>query len=145
MQFFIDNFALLSIPLISAIVGWGTNFLAVKMMFYPIKFLGIPPFLGWQGIIPSKAREMAEIEVELVLGKLLSVKEIAGRLWFISIFSGFSGIRGPVSSDLVSTEIGDSGPIKNRLKIPMESKEHYGICCSFSLFSILSGLKIRES
>ena len=80
MQFIIDNYALLTIPLISAIVGWGTNFLAVKMMFYPIKFLGFPPFLGWQGIIPSKAREMAEIEVELVLGKLLSVKEIAGRL-----------------------------------------------------------------
>lgn len=80
MDFIVENLALLSIPLISAIVGWGTNFLAVKMMFYPIKFIGIKPIFGWQGIIPSKAREMAEIEVELVLGKLLDVKEIAGRL-----------------------------------------------------------------
>lgn len=77
------NFAtlsLLSIPLISAIVGWSTNFLAVKMMFYPIEFIGIKPFLGWQGLIPAKRREMAEIEVELVLGKLLSVQELAARI-----------------------------------------------------------------
>ena len=80
MDFIVENIALLSIPLISAIVGWGTNYLAVKMMFYPIKFVGIKPIFGWQGIIPSKAREMAEIEVELVLGKLLNVKEIASRL-----------------------------------------------------------------
>lgn len=80
MDFIVENIPLLSIPLISAIVGWITNFLAVKMMFYPIKFIGIKPIFGWQGIIPSKAREMAEIEVDLVLGKLLNVKEIASRL-----------------------------------------------------------------
>jgi len=72
--------SLLSIPLISAIVGWSTNFLAVKMMFYPIEFIGIKPFLGWQGLIPAKRKEMAEIEVELVLGKLLSVQELASRV-----------------------------------------------------------------
>jgi uncharacterized membrane protein YheB (UPF0754 family) len=80
MSFILENIALLSIPVISAVVGWGTNFLAVKMMFYPLKFIGIPPIFGWQGIIPAKAREMAEIEVELVLGRLLSVEEIANRL-----------------------------------------------------------------
>lgn len=80
MSFIAENIALLSIPVISAFVGWLTNFLAVKMMFYPIKFIGIKPIFGWQGIIPAKAREMAEIEVELVLGRLLSVEEIAKRL-----------------------------------------------------------------
>jgi len=71
---------LLLIPVISAFVGWLTNYLAVKMMFYPLKFVGIKPFFGWQGLIPAKRREMAEIEVELVLGKLLDVREIAKRL-----------------------------------------------------------------
>jgi len=75
-----EHLILLSIPIISAIVGWFTNFLAVKMMFYPIEFWGIKPFLGWQGLIPQKRREMAEIEVELVLGKLLKVEEIAARI-----------------------------------------------------------------
>ena len=80
MQWITDNLMLLLIPVISAFVGWLTNYLAVKMMFYPIQFVGIKPFLGWQGLIPAKRREMAEIEVELVLGKLLDVREIAQRL-----------------------------------------------------------------
>ena len=79
-EFIQENLMLLLIPLISAVVGWFTNFLAVKMMFYPIEFIGIKPIFGWQGLIPMKRKEMAEIEVELVLGKLLSVEEITGRL-----------------------------------------------------------------
>ena len=75
-----ETLFLLWIPVISAFVGWFTNFLAVKMMFYPIEFVGIKPIFGWQGLIPAKREKMAEIEVELVLGKLLSVEEIAGRL-----------------------------------------------------------------
>ncbi len=71
---------LLLIPVISAFVGWSTNFLAVKMMFYPIEFVGIKPIFGWQGLIPAKRKQMAEIATELVLDKLLSVEEIAARL-----------------------------------------------------------------
>lgn len=71
---------LLTIPLISAVVGWATNYMAVKMMFYPIKFVGLRPIFGWQGVIPAKRRQMAEIEVELILGKLLSVEELTSRL-----------------------------------------------------------------
>lgn len=80
MEWNLETLSLLSIPVISAIVGWLTNYLAVKMMFYPIEFVGIKPIFGWQGLIPAKRREMAEIEVELVLGKLLSVEELAERL-----------------------------------------------------------------
>ncbi|NDV91937.1 DUF445 family protein [Alteromonas sp. 345S023] len=80
MEWNVETLSLISIPLISALVGWLTNYLAVKMMFYPLEFVGIKPFLGWQGLIPAKRREMAEIEVELVLGKLLSVEELAERL-----------------------------------------------------------------
>lgn len=80
MEWNFETLSLLSIPLISAVVGWLTNYLAVKMMFYPIEFVGIKPIFGWQGLIPAKRRQMAEIEVELVLGKLLSVEELAQRL-----------------------------------------------------------------
>ncbi|BBO27229.1 hypothetical protein AltI4_16170 [Alteromonas sp. I4] len=80
MDWNLQTLSLLSIPLISALVGWSTNYLAVKMMFYPLKFVGIPPVFGWQGLIPAKRKQMAEIEVELVLGKLLSVEELANRL-----------------------------------------------------------------
>ena len=80
MDFDFATLTLLSIPLISAIVGWSTNFLALKMMFYPMEFVGIKPIFGWQGLIPAKRKEMAEIAAELVLGKLLNAKELAAKL-----------------------------------------------------------------
>src|SRR6185295_3500953 len=44
-----------SIPLGAALVGWATKILALKMMFYPVEFKGIKPYLGWQGQIPQRA------------------------------------------------------------------------------------------
>ena len=35
----------LIIPVVAALVGWITNWLAVQMIFYPIKFRGIPLFI----------------------------------------------------------------------------------------------------
>ena len=74
-------------PLMSGIVGWGTNWLALKMTFYPLEFqpsftklYQIPdsPFglFGWQGIIPAKAEKMARKSVRLMTEKLLDVKSI---------------------------------------------------------------------
>ncbi len=63
-----------SIPVISAIVGWGTNVLALKMTFYPLNFIGLKPF-GWQGIIPAKAGVMAGKAVDLLTKNLISVED----------------------------------------------------------------------
>ena len=67
---------LLTIPVVAAVIGYVTNWLAVKMTFRPIDFVGIPPYLGWQGIIPSKARKMASIAVDSSLAKLATLREI---------------------------------------------------------------------
>ena len=66
----------LSIPVIAAFIGWATNWLAIKMTFYPLEFMGKPPLLGWQGIIPSKARKMAAISVDATISKIGTVQEI---------------------------------------------------------------------
>jgi hypothetical protein len=59
------------------------------MIFYPISFRGIPiyrvdevplGFLGWQGIVPCKTRNMSEVMVKMVTTQLLSVKEVFSRL-----------------------------------------------------------------
>ena len=71
-----DIWKYLSIPVVAAIVGWGTNWVAIQMTFYPIHFLGIPPWLGWQGIIPRKGRKMAGIVVENTLEKISTMQEI---------------------------------------------------------------------
>jgi uncharacterized membrane protein YheB (UPF0754 family) len=64
-------------PLTYGFVGWFTNWVALKMTFYPIKFWGIfPPYLGWQGIIPRKAYKMASKSVDIITGRLLKIEEV---------------------------------------------------------------------
>ena len=63
-----------SIPFISALVGWITNVLALKMTFYPLEFWGVWK-LGWQGIIPSKAGTMAGKSVDLLTKKLITIED----------------------------------------------------------------------
>lgn len=82
-DFFFENielFKYISIPLISGLIGWGTNVLALKMTFYPLEFKGIKPFLGWQGIIPAKAAKMASTAVDLWTSKLINVQDIFTRI-----------------------------------------------------------------
>lgn len=72
-----------SIPIVSGIIGWFTNKVAVIMTFEPLSFWGvrvgkIP--LGWQGIIPANAPKMAAISVDLMTEKLINIEEIFGRL-----------------------------------------------------------------
>lgn len=64
------------IPFTYGFVGWVTNWLALKMTFYPIHFIGIPPYLGWQGIIPKKAHKMASKSVDVITERLLNIKEV---------------------------------------------------------------------
>ena len=66
----------LSIPVIAALIGWVTNWMAIKLTFHPREFIGIRPFLGWQGIIPSKAEKMARIAVDSTIAKIGTVQEI---------------------------------------------------------------------
>ena len=64
----------LAIPVTSAIVGWGTNVLALKMTFYPLEFTGIGK-VGWQGIIPNKAGAMAGKAVDILTTKLITIED----------------------------------------------------------------------
>jgi uncharacterized membrane protein YheB (UPF0754 family) len=79
-QIFGIDTKLLLIPFTYGFVGWVTNWLALKMTFYPIHFLGIPPYLGWQGIIPRKAHKMASKSVDIITGRLMNLQEVFGRI-----------------------------------------------------------------
>lgn len=75
-----ETYAYILIPLISAIIGYVTNVIAIKMTFYPLEYKGIRPFFGWQGIIPSKATKMAEKSVDLLTRDLFDQKDVFARL-----------------------------------------------------------------
>ncbi|WP_232660410.1 DUF445 family protein [Pseudonocardia sp. TRM90224] len=69
-----------SMPLLAALIGYVTKILAIEMMFKPLEFVGKPPFLGWQGIVPRRAARMASIACDTMTTKLISPSEIFGRL-----------------------------------------------------------------
>jgi uncharacterized membrane protein YheB (UPF0754 family) len=69
-----------SMPLVGAVIGYVTKLVAVEMMFRPLEFRGVPPVLGWQGVIPRFAPRMAAIATDLVLARLFTARELFGRL-----------------------------------------------------------------
>lgn len=86
-----DNWIVLLIPVISAIVGWFTNVVAIKMMFRPVEFVGIPPYLGWQGVIPANALRLAKVSNSLITENLLSLRQLFDETFNADAFTGKLG------------------------------------------------------
>ena len=73
------NYWLILIPLISAFIGWFTNWIAIKMLFHPRvpkKVLGITI----HGIFPKQQKQFAEKLGKLVSTELLSFNEIEEKI-----------------------------------------------------------------
>ncbi len=70
---------LILIPLISAFIGWFTNWIAIKMLFHPkvpVKILGIT----FHGIFPKRQKQFAEKLGKLVSQELLSFSDIEKKI-----------------------------------------------------------------
>ena len=63
-------------PLVGALIGWATNWLAVKMLFRPHQPIGIGP-LRFQGVVPRRQQALAESIAETVQEELISADDIA--------------------------------------------------------------------
>lgn len=73
------NYWLVLIPVISAFIGWFTNWIAIKMLFHPkqpITVLGITI----QGIFPKRQEQFAVKLGKLVSEQLLSFNDIEQKL-----------------------------------------------------------------
>ena len=67
------------IPLISAFIGWITNWIAIKMLFHPrkpVRFLGI----SIQGIFPKRQQQFAQKLGKMVSEQLLSFSDIESKI-----------------------------------------------------------------
>tara|TARA_R110001592_G_scaffold63585_12_gene194956 strand:+ start:11920 stop:13152 length:1233 start_codon:yes stop_codon:yes gene_type:complete len=67
------------LPVVAALIGYGTKLAAIHMMFYPLKFVGIKPF-GWQGVVPARAHIMAGIACDTLTKDLIRPEELFDRL-----------------------------------------------------------------
>lgn len=73
------NYWLLSIPVISAFIGWVTNWVAIKMLFHPRepkKILGIT----FHGIFPKRQQQFAEKLGRIVSAEFLSFSDIEQKI-----------------------------------------------------------------
>jgi len=73
------NYWLILIPLISAFIGWVTNWVAIKMLFHPRepkRILGITI----QGIFPKRQQQFAEKLGKLVSNEFLSFNDIEEKI-----------------------------------------------------------------
>lgn len=65
-------------------MGLLTNWMGVRMLFYPIDYIGLELYreedcpygvLGWQGVVPARTKKMATRLTEVVTCKLFSLTE----------------------------------------------------------------------
>src|SRR5258705_8482813 len=73
------NYWLLIIPFISELIGWFTNWIAIKMLFHPRepkKILGIT----FHGIFPKRQKQFAEKLGKLVSDEFLSFSDIEQKI-----------------------------------------------------------------
>jgi uncharacterized membrane protein YheB (UPF0754 family) len=88
-----STLALITVPIVTGVIGYVTNWTGVVMLFYPVCFRGlragwltrvaqylprrlqqIPGIMvggiGWQGIVPSRAAKMGSLAVDVGIAKL---------------------------------------------------------------------------
>jgi uncharacterized membrane protein YheB (UPF0754 family) len=98
-----STLALLSVPVVTGVIGYVTNWTGVLMLFYPVHFKGVrAPWLhsiarilpyrvrqipgvmiggiGWQGIVPSRAAKMGSLAVDSGISKIGTPREIFSEL-----------------------------------------------------------------
>ncbi|MGL4988252.1 MAG: DUF445 domain-containing protein, partial [Cetobacterium sp.] len=64
---------------IGSMIGWITNYIAIKMLFRPYKEIKIG-FLKIQGLIPKRRREIGISLAETIQSELISIKDITKKL-----------------------------------------------------------------
>lgn len=69
------------IPVVGALIGWSTNWLAVRLLFRPYRPIGIrgTPFVI-QGVIPKRRRDLARTIGKVVEEELLSIDDLLAHL-----------------------------------------------------------------
>lgn len=113
-------------PVIGGLIGWFTNYLAVRMLFHPRvekRFLG----LRIQGLIPKRRHEIAESISQTVARELLTVQDVKSALLNDELRGRFSGILRVKVGGIFQEKLADLPPMI-RTMVPaqlLESIQEY--------------------
>ena len=119
LSFIEQHWQYLTIPLVSGLVGFATNWLAVKMMMGPVEFRGVGP-IGWQGVIPANAGKMARITVDHSVKRVLNQEELIDRIEPGELIRATSHRLEPFVEDVVDEVI--------PLKVPGMDAQRHLVC-----------------
>jgi uncharacterized membrane protein YheB (UPF0754 family) len=67
------------LPLVAALIGWFTNYIAVKMLFHPKNPRGFL-IVKIQGVFPKRQKALAQKLGDLVAEELFSVSDVASKI-----------------------------------------------------------------
>ncbi|MCS5422593.1 MULTISPECIES: DUF445 domain-containing protein [Psychrilyobacter] len=97
---------------IGALIGWITNYFAIKMLFRPLKEINILGFRV-QGLIPKRKMEMAESIADTIQEELISMKDITANIGDIELGEEIDLIVDRIVEDKLEKQV--------LAKIPMAS------------------------
>lgn len=79
-----DTITMISIPVVTGLIGWVTNVIAVKMLFRPRQPISLG-FMTLQGVVPKRQKALASSLAQLIDKELLSVMELVAQFHDIDI------------------------------------------------------------
>lgn len=107
-----DFWGFVSIPIVAAVVTWVHVWMAMQMVFYPVHFVGfLDPFLGWQGVVPRKARKMSNILVDKTLAKIGTLSDFMRKMEPEKISEQVAKAVGSRIEDYVDDLMSEQSPV----------------------------------
>jgi uncharacterized membrane protein YheB (UPF0754 family) len=103
-----------SLPFIAALIGWLTNFLAIKMLFHPRKNIRIF-FINIQGIFPKRQKVLAERLGKIVANDLFSFRDIKDRFTSTATASEINKVLDEKLEDFLDSKLKTMMPMLSML------------------------------
>lgn len=108
-------------PLVGALIGYATNWLAVKMLFRPRKPTGIGPF-RFQGVVPRRQEALADSIAETVQDELISAKDVAALVQKIATSEDVRQKLQKKVDTLIADQLQSLGPMASFLPADLVEK-----------------------
>ena len=106
----LNSMIIYTLPIIAALTGWITNYIAIKMLFHPREKKKIL-FLEVQGIFPKRQKSLAEKLGKIVANELFSFEDVKGALKDPKNLDGVAQIIDEKLDDFLENRMVESMPM----------------------------------
>ncbi len=107
-------------PVIGCLIGYSTNYIAVKMLFRPHKPIGIGPF-KIQGLLPKRRNDISKSIAATVEDELISMKDLTKVLEALDLGPGIDKM---VDGFFESSEYNGKSEILGRINTTINAYLH---------------------